>query len=73
LRLDDVYCLEPFRSQQRASGASDAQPNLVRLGQKIHRPHDTMYIKSDQVIWWENIQNDGKVVEAIRADKESQR
>jgi hypothetical protein len=70
LQLDDVYYFKSASPPQGGSSTAQAtSPQLVQLGQEIHKPHNTMYIKSSQVIWWENIQNDGKVTQAIQADK----
>jgi hypothetical protein len=70
LQLDDVYYFELGQTPQSStSSAQSPPPKLVRLGQEIQKPHNTMFIKSSQVVWWENIQNDGKVTQAIEADK----
>lgn len=73
LRLDDVYYLATAQGPQNGTSSSQASaPQLIHLGQEIHKPHDTMFVKSDQVIWWENIQNDGKVAQAIQEGKTQQ-
>jgi hypothetical protein len=38
----------------------------VKLGNEIHGPEQEMQISSSQVIFWENLKNDGKVVDAIK-------
>jgi len=43
--------------------------SLIKLGEELHGPEDMMVIKRDQVLFWENLKNDSKVVKAIQADK----
>lgn len=44
--------------------------SLVKLGcQQIHDPTDEMVINRDQVTFWENLNNDGKVVSSINQFK----
>jgi hypothetical protein len=45
---------------------SSSQVSLAKLGSELHGPKDEMYIASDQMLFWENL-NSGtsKVVQAI--------
>jgi|SRR3989344_1338360 len=54
--LENVYYL---RQDQQ-------QPNLVKLGNEIHGPEDTMYIPKEQIIFWEDMRDDSPVVQAIK-------
>lgn len=65
--LEDVYYIQ----QAQGAGQSpnpNAQNNLslVQLGKEIHGPEKQMQIASNQVIFWENLKDDGKVVDAIK-------
>jgi hypothetical protein len=62
LVLKDVYYLT-------TSGTSDqsSNPQLTKLGcQQLHSPYDEMVINRNQVAFWENLQDSGKVVQAIK-------
>lgn len=61
--LQDVYYLT---TDQGTDGQS-SNPQLTKLGcQQLHSPYDRMVINRNQVAFWENLRDDGKVVEAIK-------
>lgn len=61
--LKDVYYLTTDSSSSTAS----ASPQLTKLGcQQLHSPYDEMVINRNQVAFWENLQDNGKVVTAIK-------
>jgi hypothetical protein len=61
--LKDVYYLT---TDQTNSGTA-ANPQLTKLGcQQLHSPYDQMIINRNQVAFWENLQDNGKVVQAIK-------
>jgi len=60
--LKDVYYLT---TDQTSSGQTN--PQLTKLGcQQLHSPYDAMYVNRSQVAFWENLQDSGKVVQAIK-------
>jgi hypothetical protein len=60
--LKDVYYLT---TDQSSSGQTN--PQLTKLGcQQLHSPYDQMIINRNQVAFWENLQDSGKVVTAIK-------
>jgi hypothetical protein len=60
--LKDVYYL----TTDQTNGAS-ANPQLTKLGcQQLHSPYDEMVINRNQIAFWENLQDNGKVVQAIK-------
>lgn len=65
IKLEDIYYL---RVQQQVQPGSD-QPvqdiSLAKLGNELHGPEDTMVINRDQLVFWENLKDDGQVVKAI--------
>jgi hypothetical protein len=74
--IHDIYYLQVQQGQtsdgkslQNASSSTDtnAQVSLAKLGSELHGPEDKMYIASDQVLFWENLTNGGKVAQAIDA------
>lgn len=65
--LNDVYYL----TDQSSSNGSSSSPQLTKLGcQQLHSPYDEMVINRSQVAFWENIQDNGKVVQAINQFKQ---
>lgn len=64
--LEDIYYLQveqqvqPDRAEEAASNIS-----LAKLGNELHGPEDEMFINSDQILFWENLKDDGQVVTAI--------
>ncbi len=66
--ISSIYYLQVQQSQNLQQGTeSDAnsQVSLAKLGNELHGPEDKMHIAADQVLFWENLKNDSKVVQAI--------
>ncbi len=68
--LRKIYYLQVEQQIQpeRAQAADDkTQPklSLVKLGNELHGPEDEMKINRDQVLFIEDLKDDGKVVTAI--------
>lgn len=69
VKIKNIYYLQvPQQAQGSSSGSttSTTQPSLVKLGSEIHGPEDIMYVARNQVLFWENLKNDGKVAQAIK-------
>ncbi len=64
--LTEVYYLRAGTLQQAGEEGS-TQIDLVKLGAEIHAPKDEMFINRDQVIFFEDIQENGEVMRLIRA------
>lgn len=71
MKLTDIYYLQTQdgkngsseNPQQTAANQNDIQ--LIKLGDEIHGPEDEMMISKDQVLYYENLKDDGKVAQAI--------
>ena len=66
--LTDIYYIQSNQQNpQSGNQAQQPQPqlSLVKLGNELHGPEDSMAIRADQVLFWENLKDDGKVVQAI--------
>lgn len=60
--LNKVYYLTDQQGENNQSN-----PQLTKLGcQQLHSPADEMVINRSQVAFWENLQDSGKVVQAIK-------
>lgn len=74
LGLSDIYYLRVNQTVQPNQENSQQQANsndisLVKLGCELHGPEDSMVINQDQIIFWENLKNDGQVAKAVETYK----
>ena len=78
MKLSDVYYLqtktedgaEPDTTPATTTEQSKVQ--LIKLGEnELHGPEDLMVISKDQVLYYENLKNDGKVVQSIEQFKKA--
>lgn len=66
LRLSNIYYLRVNQQvQPNTSTTTNNDVSLVKLGCELHAPTDTMLINRDQVIFWENLKDDGQVAKAV--------
>ncbi|MBI4991619.1 MAG: hypothetical protein HZB99_00150 [Candidatus Harrisonbacteria bacterium] len=63
--LMDIYYLRVSQQLQPPSQQPQTRIDLVKLGNEIHAPEDTMYVPKSQIIFWENMRADSPVVQAI--------
>lgn len=61
--LSDIYYIS---TNGQSNENTQANISLVKLGSELHCPQDRMIINRDQVLFWENLNDDGKVVNAIK-------
>lgn len=74
IQLENVYYL---RTQTNLSNetfnlnndTSDIQLSIVKLGKEIHAPTDRMMINRQQVLFWEELREEGEVVKAIKKNR----
>ena len=70
VKLNDIYYLQVQQQVQPKDSKTPAeqQPaiSLAKLGGELHGPEDQMYVSRQQVLFWENLKNDGKVAKAIQ-------
>lgn len=72
--MKDVYYLQvqqPVQPQKddAATQQPSQQASLSKLGNEVHGPEDTMYINGEHVLFWENLKDDSKVVQAIKENQ----
>jgi hypothetical protein len=68
VRCKDIYYLQVQQAVQPPKDQStnqQPQVSLAKLGGELHGPEDVMYVSRQQVLFWENLKDDGKVVKAI--------
>ncbi len=64
IQITDVYYIQPNQNAQ------NNQITLIKLGDEVHAPENTMIINRQQVLFWENIKDDGKVVQLIKQNQQ---
>lgn len=70
MTLTDIYYLQVGPQQGSGTDANAQQSiSLVKLGQELHGPKDEMHISKSQILFYEDLRNDGNVVTAILKDK----
>ena len=65
--LEDIYYLQVQNNSQVQQAEAEQAPQiqLVKLGNEIHGPQDKMIINTDQILFWENLEDEGQVADAI--------
>ncbi len=64
--VTDIYYLQSTNNNSSSSGSNNSgNVTLVKLGCELHEPYDQMVINSDQVTFWENLQDNGQVAKAV--------
>ena len=64
--LEDIYYLQVQQEvQPDRSTEPQTQISLAKLGNELHGPEDQMFINVDQILFWENLKDEGQVVTAI--------
>lgn len=71
-KLTNVFYVQAVESKsdgsenpQETSSQTEADVQLIKLGNEVHGPDDEMIISQDQVLFFENLKKDGKVSESI--------
>jgi hypothetical protein len=66
MKLDDIYYLRVNQQVQPNGTQTQGDVQLVKLGCELHGPENAMVINKDQVVFWENLKDDGQVAQAIK-------
>jgi hypothetical protein len=65
--VSNIYYLQTSGgSQAGAAAAANTSVSLVKLGCELHEPYDQMVINRAQVTFWENLQDNGQVAQAVK-------
>lgn len=66
MSVTDIYYLrvnQQVQPNQTSNASNDI--SLVKLGCELHGPQDSMVINREQVVFWENLKDDGQVAKAV--------
>ena len=69
ITLENIYYLRTNQNvtpQNVNDLSSNSDISLVKLGEELHGPEDTMYIERKETAFWENLKDDSQVVTAIK-------
>ncbi len=78
MKMTDVYYLQPKKdaeaSAENSEQSADEQNSveLIKLGEEIHGPEDEVIILIDQLLYYENLKSDSKLVKSIERYKQTQ-
>jgi hypothetical protein len=64
LVLSNIYYLRTQGANANTS-SSNSNVSLVKLGCELHKPYDRMVINRSEVQFWENLQANGQVAQAV--------
>ena len=69
--LSDVFYLQ-ISGDAATTQAQLSQPkfSLIKLGNELHGPTNELYINTSQILFYEKLRNDSKVVESIKNYKQ---
>jgi len=70
--LNNIYYLQTDSSTknnsqnpQETSSQQASNVQLIKLGSEVHGPDDEMILSREQILFFENLKNDGKVTKSI--------
>jgi hypothetical protein len=72
IKINNIFYLQVQQDVQpkpKDSEENASETQLIKLGGELHGPEDEMFIDRNQVLFWENLQDDSKVMQAIRQYK----
>lgn len=68
MRVREIYYLrvnQQVQPDQETQAANANDISLVKLGCELHGPDDEMLINREQIVFWENLKDDGQVAKAV--------
>ena len=76
-KLTDVYYIQKTTTQTETTDTDQAKESknleLLKLGNEMHGPDDTMFLNRSQVLYFENLKSDGTVSVKIAEEKKQSR
>lgn len=80
-RLTDVFYIQAkqaaaedgSKNPQETSDQQTSDVQLIKLGNEVHGPSDEMIISQEQVLFFENLKDDGKVADSITKYQEQKK
>ena len=72
IKINNIFYLQVQQEVQpkpKESKEAGNETQLIKLGGELHGPEDEMFIDRNQVLFWESLQDDSKVMQAIKQYK----
>jgi hypothetical protein len=64
--LTDIYYLQSNSANPQTSSTDSQNPlSLIKLGNELHGPQDHMVLQARQILFWEDMKDNSKVVQVI--------
>lgn len=71
---DYIYVQDPYMVQETKQADADkkdaaeqqTQTAIIKVSKQLYGPEDSIAIKSNQVLFWQNLRDDSKVAQAIK-------
>ncbi len=72
LKLTNVYFLQTNTTDETAADASDdtaSKAQLIKLSEAIYDPQDEMIISKSQMLYFQNLRDDGRAAQLIKDEQ----
>lgn len=67
LELKNPYVVQDVQQPTDEKSAQPNQTTLVKVRDQVYGPDDSMALRSENVLFWQNLREDSKVAQAIDA------
>lgn len=67
LELRNPYVVQDVQQPTDSTKGQTNQTTLVKVSDQVYGPDDSMSLRSDNVLFWQNLREDSKVAQAIDA------
>lgn len=76
-RIDRAHYLQTSKvsvapspdAQEGAAPQEETRTTLMKAGDDMHRPENTLFIPADNILFWQNLRNDSPVAQTIIAEQ----
>lgn len=69
--ISDAYRIQQATASPTPGDTAAPQFSLVDTEKSLEGPEDTLQLASSQILFWENLKDDSKVVDAIKKSKDA--
>ena len=73
LQAQTAAATDASKNPQQTAAQATSDVKLIKLGSEVHGPNDEMVISTSQILFFENLKNDGKDAQSITTYQQSQK